>query len=383
MTMVHLLAQLPLVALDLRAPLRPATETTSDAAAASFDTRMLQAISGQSEIVQPPAPQADNVPPELPENATPEAIASILAKSVANVSKAVVASGDGAAEHPFETDVAGQPDVGSGTDGAATDPPPATLPSLPPPPPIIAPSPVTAPTPTIVATAVTASPKTPGTAPAAVDAQQTALAVPTAEQRNIAVQSAAILPPMPPETGTKATTSVKAATPEASALLAEAPFSSVAANISTLDVSTSPSLEASVPPRALDLSGRDWAARLSNEMLTAQRGDGELAFRLNPQHLGTLEVGLTETAQGLIVELQASKEEAARIIARDEPRLVEELRQRGVPVVEVSLRNGAGDDGRNPRNGSNPAPQPPLTMNDPHGHEDQDQQQARESGRLA
>ena len=139
------------------------------------------------------------------------------------------------------------------------------------------------------------------------------------------------------------------------------------------------------PERPLpDLRSNDWAARLSQEILIArQSATPELTFRLTPRHLGTLEIGLADTPQGLLVELRPSNEEAKAIVAREEPQLIEELRQRGVAVAEPPLQSGASGDGRHSRNGAIPRPFLPFPETDRNTVQDQDQQHGQPIGRYA
>jgi flagellar hook-length control protein FliK len=139
------------------------------------------------------------------------------------------------------------------------------------------------------------------------------------------------------------------------------------------------------PERPLpDLRSNEWATRLSHEILLARESaNSELAFRLTPRHLGTVEVGLADTPQGLLVELRPSSEEAKAIVAREEPRLIEELRQRGVTVADPTLQSGASGDGRHSRNGAIPRPLLPFPEIDRNTVKDEDQQHGQPTGRYA
>lgn len=138
------------------------------------------------------------------------------------------------------------------------------------------------------------------------------------------------------------------------------------------------------PIRGLDISANDWTSRLSHEILAARDStDPELSFRLTPKHLGTLDVGLTETPAGLVIELRPSSDEAIAIFAREEPRLIEELRQRGVAVADPALQSGASGDGRHSRNGAIPRPFLPFPETDRHPVQDHDQQHGPPTGRYA
>jgi flagellar hook-length control protein FliK len=383
--MLHLLAPLPQVVLDAKAPTLPALPYVAPDGAASFGAKLAQAISGQDIAPEPAAPQAESAPPSLPDQPAQRAIASILAELGANTSKTVATSSDVAPIQHVE------PESEVSGDGGA-DPisqQPAPRPDQPQPQSVIQVSlaqPQPQLQPTVVAVHAAPSPNTSKTEivrSGAAQARQARSETLPVEQRAGAPQMLPLRPPLQQQSEQKTPVPIESAALDTKAPPTEMPVGTVSANTSIMDVSINRASEPGLTPRMLDLSGRDWAERLSNEIIAAPRNDSELVFRLTPQHLGTLEISLSETGQGMIVELQASKEEAAQIIAREEPRLIEELRQRGVPVADLSLRNGAGDDGRNPRNGANPAPQPPLIMNGPHGQEDQDQQQTRERGRLA
>jgi flagellar hook-length control protein FliK len=385
--MLHLLAQLPQVALDAKAPMLPAPPYVAPDGVASFDAKLAQAISGGDIGPEPAAPQAESAPPSLPDQPAQRAIASILAELGANASKTVATSSDVAPIQRIEpeSEVSG----GGGADPISQQP--APRPDQPQPQTVVQvslaqPQPQPQLQPTVVAVHAAPSPnisKTEIVRLGAAQARQARSETLPVEQHVGVTQMLPLRPPLQQQSEQKKPVLIESAALDTKAQPTEMPVGTVSANTSIMDVSINRASEPGLTPRMLDLSCRDWAERVSNEIIAAPRNDSELVFRLTPQHLGTLEIGLTETRQGMIVELQASKEEAAQIIARDEPRLLEELRQRGVPVAEVSLRNGAGDDGRNPRNGANPAPQPPLIMNGPQGHDDQDQQQTRERGRLA
>lgn len=138
------------------------------------------------------------------------------------------------------------------------------------------------------------------------------------------------------------------------------------------------------PMRGLDISANDWTSRLSHEILAARDStDPELSFRLTPKHLGTLDVGLSETSAGLVIELRPSSDEAKAIVAREEPRLFEELRQRGITVADASIQYGANGDSRHNRNGANPRVFLPFPEADRNSVQDQSQKNANPLGRFA
>lgn len=148
-----------------------------------------------------------------------------------------------------------------------------------------------------------------------------------------------------------------------------------------VELPVTPTADFVKPP--LDMQNDAWVACLSKEILLAHENGAPLSFRLAPHFLGALQVGLTETANGLVIELRPSSAEAAAILAREEPRLAEELRQRGVSVSETNLQFGASSDGRNSRSGANLRPFQPLQFSDPHRVQDQNQHRTRPTGRFA
>lgn len=177
-------------------------------------------------------------------------------------------------------------------------------------------------------------------------------------------------------------TETRAAEPLAPANITEAlPFETSALS-AVMELAQKTKLQPERP--LLDLHSNDWAARLTHEILIARESaTSELTFRLTPRHLGTLEVGLAGTPQGLLVELRPSSEEARAIVAREEPRLIEELRQSGVAVADPALQSGASGDGRHSRNGAIPRPLLPFPETDRNTVQDQDQHHGQPTGRYA
>lgn len=96
-----------------------------------------------------------------------------------------------------------------------------------------------------------------------------------------------------------------------------------------------------VAPHQLDLA-RDmmWLDNLAHEIAASASRDGHISFRLLPESLGQLDVGLTHGADGVHIQLDASTDAAAKIIAVEQPRLIDELRQYGVKVSGSELSSG-------------------------------------------
>ncbi len=91
----------------------------------------------------------------------------------------------------------------------------------------------------------------------------------------------------------------------------------------------------------LDLA-RDtlWLDQLTREIVAVASSDGRLKFRLSPEILGNLDVAISTQADGVNIQLQPSTETAARILAAEQPKLTEELRQSGLKLVNSDLLGG-------------------------------------------
>lgn len=84
----------------------------------------------------------------------------------------------------------------------------------------------------------------------------------------------------------------------------------------------------------------EWLDRLARDIAHSAGGDGSLRFRLNPEHLGSLHVELTQGAAGTSLRLTADSEAARAIIADAQPRLVAEARAHGVKIAEAHVDLG-------------------------------------------
>lgn len=104
---------------------------------------------------------------------------------------------------------------------------------------------------------------------------------------------------------------------------------------------SSPAQPIPVAPHQLDLA-RDmmWLDNLAREIVASASREGRIGFRLVPESLGQLDVGITHIADGVHIQLDASTDAAAQIIAVEQPRLIDELRQSGVKVSSSELLGG-------------------------------------------
>jgi hypothetical protein len=85
--------------------------------------------------------------------------------------------------------------------------------------------------------------------------------------------------------------------------------------------------------RYLDLA-RDslWLNSLTRDIVAAGMDQDRLSFRLRPENLGRLDVDLAHMNGDLSVQITASTDDAAKIVAAAQPRLFEELRAQGIRV---------------------------------------------------
>lgn len=91
----------------------------------------------------------------------------------------------------------------------------------------------------------------------------------------------------------------------------------------------------------LDLA-RDlaWIGNLAQDIVAASDDRDHLSFRLMPRALGLLDVDLSRSPEGLHIEFTATTERATQIIAAEQPRLIEELRQSGIKTTGTDLPSG-------------------------------------------
>jgi len=94
--------------------------------------------------------------------------------------------------------------------------------------------------------------------------------------------------------------------------------------------------------RQLDLAREtQWLDRLARDIGQAATQQGNLKFQLNPEHLGSLQVEITNSAAGASIRMTTDREQARDIIADAQPRLLAEVRAQGLRVAEshVDLNN--------------------------------------------
>ena len=92
--------------------------------------------------------------------------------------------------------------------------------------------------------------------------------------------------------------------------------------------------------RHLDLAGEGrWLDNLAHDIIAAGTQQDRLSFRLDPERLGRLDVDLVRGEQGVRIQMTTSSDDATKIIATAQPRLVEELRGHGLRVSGADVQN--------------------------------------------
>ena len=102
--------------------------------------------------------------------------------------------------------------------------------------------------------------------------------------------------------------------------------------------------------RQIDLA-RDtqWLDRLARDISQAAAQQGELKFHLNPEHLGSLHIELSNSAAGTSIRMTTDNDQARSIIADAQPQLLAEVRAQGLRIAEsqVDLNNQQRSSGGN------------------------------------
>ena len=140
-------------------------------------------------------------------------------------------------------------------------------------------------------------------------------------------------------------------TPDAIALPAAAPAIDIVATQTEL---ASQSLET-----RLDVA-RDaqWIDRAAKDIAQLANGEGRLRFRLDPDHLGSLQIDMANGSDGLSMRVTTETEAARLILADAQPRLIAEARAQGVRIAEAHIDMGQQSSG-----GGRQAPQEQTLIN--------------------
>jgi flagellar hook-length control protein FliK len=77
-----------------------------------------------------------------------------------------------------------------------------------------------------------------------------------------------------------------------------------------------------------------WLDRLAHDIARSASHDGNLHFKLNPQHLGALAVAISQVADGASIRMTADHETTRNILLDAQPRLMAEAQAHGLRISE-------------------------------------------------
>jgi hypothetical protein len=107
------------------------------------------------------------------------------------------------------------------------------------------------------------------------------------------------------------------------------------------DAGLQPPKTLAIAERILNLAQeRLWLDDLARDIVAARTSQDDLSFRLMPERLGPLDVHIGVSEAGLTLHLATQSDEAAKIIAGAQPRLVETLSTHGIRVAETHVGQG-------------------------------------------
>ncbi len=92
-----------------------------------------------------------------------------------------------------------------------------------------------------------------------------------------------------------------------------------------------------------------WLDDLARDIVSAGSTSDRLSFRLSPEGLGRLDIALSQSANGLSVQMSTSTDDATQIISAAQPRLIEELRHHGVRVADAGVATGGQQQSPTPQ----------------------------------
>ena len=96
----------------------------------------------------------------------------------------------------------------------------------------------------------------------------------------------------------------------------------------------------------------EWIGALARDIVSNAARDNQLVFTLMPENLGQLDIALTTDNGQVDIRLETSTNAAAQIIAADQARLIEDLRNAGLKLGQFDMSNRQNGNGQ-------PQPQKP------------------------
>jgi flagellar hook-length control protein FliK len=144
---------------------------------------------------------------------------------------------------------------------------------------------------------------------------------------------------------TKADARLDTSTPSA---IGQPHATQISSNDATASVAPGPTQAEQSMTRHLDLArDNQWLDRLAHDITQAATANGHLKFQLNPEHLGSLQVEIANSAAGTSVRMTADNDAARTILVDAQPRLIAEVRAQGLRIAEshVDLGSQTGSGG--------------------------------------
>ena len=83
-----------------------------------------------------------------------------------------------------------------------------------------------------------------------------------------------------------------------------------------------------------------WLDTLARDIAAAAGKDGQMSFRLDPRHLGSLTVHISHSQDGASIRMSADTEAARQMLSDAQPRLAAEARAQGLHLRETSVDLG-------------------------------------------
>lgn len=125
-----------------------------------------------------------------------------------------------------------------------------------------------------------------------------------------------------------------------------------------IEISSAPAAPADPVRRELDLARGDlWLDQLTKDIVAMADRPDRLSFKLQPEHLGPLDVDVTHAASGISIRMNTQTDEARNAIAAAQPRLIDDIRAQGIRVADAQVFSGGSDQQRSHQT---PDPRAPL-----------------------
>lgn len=112
------------------------------------------------------------------------------------------------------------------------------------------------------------------------------------------------------------------------------------------------------PP--IDTTDPRWIDRMAQEIADLANGDGRARFRLNPETLGSMEITVRHTADGISVRFEVDNESTRALLAHTEQRLQAEARANGLRIADTQVDLAQQQNQRGGR--ERPAEQPLIAI---------------------